>query len=343
MNKSLSEMTLEELWDLFPIILTEHNPQWREQFREEVEGLKKLLPPDTEYHHIGSTAVDGIKAKPIVDILIIVKNLKKAASLLEKSGYIVMSASDTRISLNKGYTQNGFAEKVFHLHLRLGNDKDEIYFRDYLNAHRDVAKEYEALKLGLWKKYEHDRDAYTDGKTEFVKRYTVKFIELKTINLDSFERLQHVEECWRKEDGEYKLLPVKYTEDWSLSEKRELAQRISDGLASGNIAFGAVINGEVAGFAYLDTRLFGSKSQYMDLAEFYVSAPYRRTGIGRRLFETACRAAFRRGAAKLYISAHSAKESIAAYKSYGCVPAEEVNEELAEKEPCDLQLEYALG
>ncbi len=83
-----------------------------------------------------------------------------------------MSTSATRISLNKGYTEKGFAEKVFHLHIRLNNDIDEIYFRDYMNAHPDAAKEYEKLKLGLMKKYELNRDAYTEAKTDFVKKYT---------------------------------------------------------------------------------------------------------------------------------------------------------------------------
>ena len=83
-----------------------------------------------------------------------------------------MSTNKSRISLNKGYTENGFAEKVFHFHIRLYGDTDEIYFRDYLNTHPDIAKEYEKLKLRLWKEYEHNRDAYTDEKTDFVKRYT---------------------------------------------------------------------------------------------------------------------------------------------------------------------------
>lgn len=173
--KSLSEMTLEELWQLFPIRLTEHNPRWAEQYREEVEELKRLLPYPAEYHHIGSTAVKGIWAKPIVDILIVVKTvevMEKVSSALEKNGYIVMSKSENRISLNKGYTENGFSEKVFHLHLRLENDVDEIYFRDYLNAHSEVAAEYEKLKLRLWKEHEHNRDAYTEAKGEFIKKHT---------------------------------------------------------------------------------------------------------------------------------------------------------------------------
>ena len=58
------------------------------------------------------------------------------------------------------------------MHLRLKDDIDEIYFRDYLNAHPYIAKEYEKSKLNLWKKHEHNRDAYTEAKTDFVKKYT---------------------------------------------------------------------------------------------------------------------------------------------------------------------------
>lgn len=176
MGKKLSEMTLEELWQLFPIVLTEHKACWADWYADEVKHLETLLPADTEYHHIGSTAVRGIMAKPIVDILVVVNSAEKlqaAANVMQKNGYIVMSANEKRISLNNGYTENGFAEEVFHIHVRLKGDTDEIYFRDYLNAHPDVAKEYERLKLRLWKEYEHNRDAYTDAKTSFVKKYTV--------------------------------------------------------------------------------------------------------------------------------------------------------------------------
>ena len=93
--------------------------------------------------------------------------------LLQNYGWIIMNESANRISLNKGYTENGFDEKVYHLHLRHIGDHDEIYFRDYLNNHPDVAKEYEQLKFELWKKYEHNRDGYTNAKSEFVNKYTL--------------------------------------------------------------------------------------------------------------------------------------------------------------------------
>lgn len=78
------------------------------------------------------------------------------------------------MSFNLGYTENGFAEKVFHLHLRLEGDHDELYFRDFLIEYPQVAKEYEQLKLSLWKQFEHDRDGYTEAKTAFVRSVTEK-------------------------------------------------------------------------------------------------------------------------------------------------------------------------
>ena len=101
MSKKLSEMSLEELWQLFPIFLTEHNQHWAEWYDEEKEILGNLLPTDTEFYHIGSTAINGIWAKPIVDILIVVsdgRRLKDTADALQNNGYIIMSENDKRIS-----------------------------------------------------------------------------------------------------------------------------------------------------------------------------------------------------------------------------------------------------
>lgn len=178
MRKLLSEMTLDELWEVFPIILSEHKAYWNDWYATEEKRIEAFLPIDnTRISHIGSTAIRDIWSKPIVDILLeIPKTISMVAveSVLADNGYIKMSEADFRKSFNKGYTNEGFAERVFHLHLRYRGDNDELYFRDYLNDHADIAKEYEALKISLWKKYEHDRDAYTDAKTEFVKEYTIK-------------------------------------------------------------------------------------------------------------------------------------------------------------------------
>lgn len=85
-----------------------------------------------------------------------------------------MSQEDdpVKLSFNKGYTPEGFADRVYHLHVRYFGNWPELYFRDFLIAHPDVAGEYERLKLKLWKQYEHDRDGYTKAKTDFVRRYS---------------------------------------------------------------------------------------------------------------------------------------------------------------------------
>lgn len=171
MAKSLSEMTLEELWQLFPIILKAPDDCWKQWYEEESGLLQRLLPPGTSISHIGSTAIKGIWAKPIVDILAEIPvgmDLAVAAEKAVQGGYRCMSRSSKRISCNKGYTEAGFAEKVFHLHLHFAGDHDELYFRDYLNDHPERAKAYEAMKLRLWAEYEHNRDAYTAAKADFV-------------------------------------------------------------------------------------------------------------------------------------------------------------------------------
>lgn len=177
MTTNLADMTLEELWELFPIVLVPHDDEWVEQYAEMETCLRELLIafPVARISHIGSTAIPGIWAKPIVDVLVEFDesfSLEGAASSLEAGGFIIMSKSKTQISLNYGYTPTGFAEKVFHIHLRQTGDNDELYFRDYLCDHEEVARAYEQLKLQLWRQFEKNRDAYTDAKAEFVKAWT---------------------------------------------------------------------------------------------------------------------------------------------------------------------------
>ena len=174
--KPLSEMTLEELWQLFPIILTGHDPAWKNYFEEEKALLEKsfgnLL---VRIEHIGSTAVEGLIAKPTVDILlevVLTASPDAVRQTAERCGYTVMSEKNVReyrLDLCKGYTPQGFADKVFHLHIRHPGDWDEIVFRDYLRQNPVKAQEYARLKTDLQKRFEHDRDAYTEAKGDFIR------------------------------------------------------------------------------------------------------------------------------------------------------------------------------
>lgn len=177
--KTLKDMTLEELWELFPVLLKEHNPEYGKWYEEEQNALTHLLTSHDVFRisHIGSTAVKGLIAKPTVDILLELPegyDRKTVMQTLQTAGWIVM-ATDHRtstIDLNKGYTPNGFAKKVFHLHIKPAGDWGELYFRDYLQTHPDVARQYESLKLALKEKFEHNRDAYTNAKSDFIQQYT---------------------------------------------------------------------------------------------------------------------------------------------------------------------------
>lgn len=180
MVNELSEMTLEELWELFPIILKEHNEDYAKWYIEEEQALRYILNEDAIYRisHIGSTAVKHLVAKPTVDILLELRStihMQEIIDIISNHGWIVMSQeTEPYVSyvLNKGYTPHGFADKVYHLHVRYAGDWNELYFRDYLREHADIARAYGELKISLSTSYKLNRDGYTMAKTDFISRYT---------------------------------------------------------------------------------------------------------------------------------------------------------------------------
>ena len=172
-------MTIDELWELFPIVLKEHNPNYKEWYELEKQEIISNINPDyiARINHIGSSAVEGLISKPTVDILLELENDCDVSLVLEDLtalGWVLMNkeSEPMKLTFNKGYTPDGFADKVYHLHVRYLDDWDELYFRDYLKKHKDAATEYGKLKLNLQSSFEHDRDRYTDEKTDFIKKYT---------------------------------------------------------------------------------------------------------------------------------------------------------------------------
>ncbi|MDD3126860.1 MAG: GrpB family protein [Candidatus Izemoplasmatales bacterium] len=181
MGKSLSDLTLKELWELFPIIIVDANPDWVKWYQEEELAITKALGPTIikRLNHIGSTSVPGLAAKPTVDLLLEIQPNTDSQEMIFKLAEFGWDCQTKRtidsadiMMLKKGYTVNGYAEKVFHLHVRYCDDWDELYFRDYLRINPKVAKKYALLKKALKNRYEHDRDSYTEAKGEFIKHYT---------------------------------------------------------------------------------------------------------------------------------------------------------------------------
>lgn len=180
MIKNLEEMDYHELGKFFPIIISKYNPDWANLYLTEKNLIEKAIGLSNikRIHHFGSTAIPGICAKPTIDILLEVCddiNPKDLIHNFRSMGYNYSPQPNNpppHMMFMKGYTINGFRGQAYHLHVRYSGDWDELYFCDYLILHPEVAEEYGKLKIQLKEKYEQDREAYTRGKTDFIKAIT---------------------------------------------------------------------------------------------------------------------------------------------------------------------------
>lgn len=157
-----------------------------------------------------------------------------------------------------------------------------------------------------------------------------------------FQRKQIVNECWRKVNGKWVIREDPFIDDWGKDEYEELVRCLKNTAATEGLVCGAFVNDELKGFVSVEGKPIGSSLQYLDLSSLHVSQDMRRHGIGKELFMIAKNFAKGKNAKKLYISAHSAVESQAFYRSMGCAEAEEYNPQHVEKEPYDCQLECKL-
>lgn len=171
-----NESESERLGKLYPVMLAEYNPNYKQAYIEETSFLQKYFSDGIlRISHIGSTAVPNLISKPTIDILFEIKkdlNLTAITEKLNEKGYIVTRPPNDLIMYIKGYGNSGFEGQVFHIHVRELADHNELYFRDYLIAHPKTAKEYGKLKQALQQKYRHDRDGYTFAKSEFINETT---------------------------------------------------------------------------------------------------------------------------------------------------------------------------
>lgn len=180
MKKQLSEMSLEELWELFPIILKNYNPKYKDWYEIEKQNIISNIKSENiiRINHIGSTAIKDLISKPTVDILLEIDGcciIPQLIRNLKSIGWTLMMHERVPVKLEfcKGYTIEGFAEKVYHLHVRYTGDWNELYFRDFLKENPDIANEYGELKLSLCKNFKHNRDVYTAAKSDFIMKYSL--------------------------------------------------------------------------------------------------------------------------------------------------------------------------
>lgn len=166
--------------------------------------------------------------------------------------------------------------------------------------------------------------------------------EIKKELFAGFERYQEVKRCWRKEDGQWLLKDIAFTEDWGEEEYAFLVECLQDTIKGGGVVLAAFAGDTLAGFASVEGEIFSGDHRYIQLSGLHTSYPKRGQGIGKTLLAMAGEAARSLGAKKLYISTHSSEESQRFYRGQGCVEAAEYCSWLVEKEPCDCQLELVL-
>jgi GrpB-like predicted nucleotidyltransferase (UPF0157 family) len=157
-----------------------YDPKWPKLAESEIHKICKFIPKEyiLDIQHVGSTAVPGLSAKPIIDIQIAVNSLDEmkliAVPILEKLGYVYWfeNPDSTRMFFVKGMPPYG-NKRSHHVHIVLQDShhwKDKLAFRNYLREHPQAAKEYENLKNTLAENHRFDREKYTDAKEGFIRR-----------------------------------------------------------------------------------------------------------------------------------------------------------------------------
>jgi GrpB-like predicted nucleotidyltransferase (UPF0157 family) len=155
-----------------------HNPNWKKLYLEEVEVINQVLGAEIiNIHHVGSTAIPGIYAKPVIDILVEVKEINIIDSYNEAMSKIGFIAKGENGIIGRRYFLKGVTNRTHHIHIfQTGNAeiKRHLNFRDYMIAHPEEAKCYEELKKELANSYRFDSIGYTAGKSTYIQEIDIK-------------------------------------------------------------------------------------------------------------------------------------------------------------------------
>ena len=158
--------------------IEKYNLNWKKMFDDEKERLETIFGDIAiEIEHVGSTSIEGLSAKPIIDIAVGLNSLadfEKVKYYFENELYSIKSDSvKDEILVRKGREEN----RTHFIHIMELNSqryKDTIIFRDYLKKHKDVLKKYEELKKDLAIKYANNREMYSASKNDFIKEVIKK-------------------------------------------------------------------------------------------------------------------------------------------------------------------------
>jgi len=175
-------MTTDKVLDI--IELRDYDPRWPEMFREERDRIQGALGHVAmDIQHVGSTAVPGLAAKPIIDIMVAVEDLR------DTHGYFpgLASLGYSNIPHDEDSTRRFFLKgmpRTHHVHVvnsRSWTYWKHLLFRDYLMDHPCTSEEYECLKRVLAKRHRDDRGKYLEGKSDFIGSVMDRAVREKVI------------------------------------------------------------------------------------------------------------------------------------------------------------------
>jgi len=157
------------------VVIVDYDPHWVEEFQAESQRIRAAIGPYlTIIEHVGSTAVPGLAAKPVIDMLAGIRSLADAPACiapLQALGYIYIPEYEDELPERRYFQRLRGEEHTHHLHMAETTSefwKKELLFRDYLRSHPETAATYDRLKRELAAQFGRDRAGYTDAKTEFI-------------------------------------------------------------------------------------------------------------------------------------------------------------------------------
>ena len=157
-----------------PVTLVESDPAWPQRFDTERRRLAELAPELSEIDHIGSTAVAGLPAKPVIDLMAVVPSMKVADVLVRRlcdGGYTTSDEFNRSLGDRRWLMRHADGRRTHHLHLVLpesAHRRDAMRFRDALRADPQLLHAYIGLKRRLAADHGSDREAYTAAKGAFI-------------------------------------------------------------------------------------------------------------------------------------------------------------------------------
>lgn len=178
------QLVCYEIYKSDCVELVTYQPQWPTMAEAEIQLLWQKLPAQhvLDIQHVGSTAIPGLSAKPVIDIQVAVDSLSavkaKVITALKELGYSYWDKNPDleRMFFAKGMPPFG-KKRTHHIHIVEPSSRhwrEKMLFRDYLRTHPEAVREYEMLKTALAQQYTYDREQYTSAKTEFINKILIK-------------------------------------------------------------------------------------------------------------------------------------------------------------------------